>query len=421
MGLIKPITISLSPNTQKDDIWLALKLVFSPWKWKKGRAIKELENEFKKYLDVKHAFAFNSGRTSLMAILRSLDLNSNDEILLQAFTCNAAVNPVLWKGLKPVYVDCDEDNFNIDIEDLKKKITPKSKIIIVQHTFGLPAEMVKILEIAKQNSLILIEDCAHSLGSEYYKQKVGTFGKAAFFSFSRDKIISSVYGGMVVTNDPSLAEKLQQAQDKFEYPSYCWILQQLMHPILMNFLILPFYKILLGKILLVLSQWLHILSKAVHWKEKQGRKPSYFPKRMPNALAALALNQFKKLDAFYEHRRNLADFYYNELKISSFEVEKNLSSGSLNFAGRKHSFLRFTIKHPAAHRIIKKAWSRNILIGDWYTSPIAPDDTKLNKMGYELGICPKAEKLSKQTLNLPTHINISKKEAKKITNFLKAL
>ena len=421
MALIKPITISLSPNTEKDDIWLALKLVFCPWKWKKGRAIEELENEFKKFLKVKYAFAFNSGRTSLMAILKGFGLEKESEVLLQAFTCNAAVNPVIWSGLKPVYVDCDEDNFNIDIEDLKKKITSKSKVVIVQHTFGMPAEMVKILEIAKQNNLILIEDCAHSLGAEYYNQKIGTFGNAAFFSFSRDKIISSVYGGMVVTNDDNLAKKIKEFQQEIKYPSCCWILQQLMHPILMNFLILLLYKILLGKILLILSQWIHILSKAVHWKEKQGRKPSYFPKRMPNALAILALNQFKKLNRFYKHRRDLADFYYNEFKTCSFEVAKNLSSESLNFAGRKHSFLRFTIKHPAAHRIIKKAWSRNLLIGDWYTSPIAPDDTRLNKVGYELGTCPKAEKLSKQTLNLPTHINISKKEAKKITDFLKAL
>ena len=419
MGLIKPITISLSPNTQKDDIWLALKLVFCPWKWKKGKAIRELENEFKKYLNVKYAFAFNSGRSSLMAILKSFDLEKESEVLLQAFTCNAAVNPVLWNGLKPVYVDCDEDNFNIDIEDLKKKITSKSKIIIVQHTFGLPAEMVKILEIAKQNSLILIEDCAHSLGAEYYKQKVGTFGNAAFFSFSRDKIISSVYGGMVVTNDDNLGKKIKESQQEIKYPSCCWVLQQLMHPILMNFLILPTYKILIGKIILVSFQWFHVLSKAVHWKEKQGRKPSYFPKRMPNALAVLALNQFKKLDKFYKHRRELADFYYNELKVSSFEVAKNLSSESLNFAGRKHSFLRFTIKNPAAHKIIKRAWRKNILIGDWYTIPIAPNDTKLNKVWYKLGACPKAEKLSKRTLNLPTHINISKKEAKKVVDFLK--
>ena len=168
-------------------------------------------NEFKKYFRTKYAFAFNSGRSSLTAILQSLDLEEVNEVLLQAFTCNAAANPILWSGLKPVYVDCDEDSFNIDIEDLKRKITPKSKVILVQHTFGLPAEMDKILALAQQNNLILIEDCAHSLGAEYKDKKIGAFGKAAFFSFSRDKIISSVYGGMVVTNDDNLAEKINKA------------------------------------------------------------------------------------------------------------------------------------------------------------------------------------------------------------------
>ncbi len=424
---LKPISISLSPNTEKDDIWLALKLVFSAiggpaggWQfWKEGPAIKELEDQFKQYLGVKYAFAFNSGRTSLMAILKALDLEPRSEVLLQAFTCNAAVNPVLWSGLEPVYVDCDEDNFNIDIEDLKRKITPKSKVLMVQHTFGLPVEIIKILEIAKQNNLILIEDCAHSLGAEHYNQKIGTFGKAAFFSFSRDKVISSVYGGMVVTNDDNLAKEIKEFQEETNYPSRFWTFQQLLHPILMNFLILPTYKILLGKIILILCQRFRILSKAVHWKEKRGKKPSYFPKRMSNALALLALNQFKKLEKFHNHRRKLAAFYYNELKISSFEVPKTLSSKSLDFGGRKHSFLRFTIKHPAAHKIIKKAWQRNILIGDWYTTPIAPADTRLNKVKYKIGSCPKAEKLAKQTLNLPTHINISLKNAKKIINFLK--
>jgi len=357
---LKPITISLSPNTQKDDIWLALRLIFSPWKWKKGKAIKEFENQFKEYLGVKHAFSFNSGRSALMAILKSLGLEQDKEVLLQAFTCNAASNPILWSDLKPVYVDCDESNFNIDIEDLKKKVTPKSRIVMVQHTFGLPAEMEKVLDIARQNNLILIEDCAHSLGAEYYNQKVGTFGKAAFFSFSRDKITSSVYGGMAITNDDDLAKKIEKFQEEIKRPSNCWILQQLFHPVLMNFLILPTYNFLFGKILLVLFQWFHVLSKAVHWKEKRGRKPSYFPKRMPNALALLAQKQFKKLEKFYEHRRKLAAFYCSELKNSSFEVPKTLSQETLNFLGRKHSFLRFTVKHPAAHKIIEEAWQRNI-------------------------------------------------------------
>ncbi len=415
MSKLKPISISLSPNTEKDDIWLAFKLLWQPWRWKNPSAgsgqVADLENEFKKYLGVKYAISFNSGRSSLMAILNSLGLNKGDEVLLQAFTCNAVPNPIIWEGFTPVYVDCDENTFNIDTADLKRKITPKSKAVIVQHTFGLPAHMDEIIKICEENNLILIEDCAHSLGAEYKGRKVGTFGKVSFFSFSRDKVISSVYGGMVTTNDDALAKKIREYQKKVRYPSYFWIKQQLLHPILMNWLILPTYKIF-GKYLLVLFQWTHILSKAVHWKEKRGKKPCYFPKRFPNALAILALNQFKKLERFNNHRREIAGFYYQELKNTNFELVGE-------HEGRKNIFLRFAIKHPQAHDIIKKAWQNNLLIGDWYTTPIAPHDTKMEKMQYVPGSCPVAEKLAKITLNLPTHINISKEEAKKVIEFIK--
>lgn len=426
MSFLKPISISLSPNTEKDDIFLAFKLLFQPWKWQKGKEIELLEKEFREYLGVKYAFSFNSGRSALMAILNSLGLEKNDEVLLQAFTCNAAVNPIIWSGLKPVFVDCNERTFNIDIEDLKRKIGPKSKVVMVQHTFGLPADIDEILEICQQNNLILgdedkssssprvntwmIEDCAHSLGAAYKGKKIGTFGRAAFFSFSRDKVISSVYGGMAVTDDPLLAEKIRQFQDEISYPSIFWIFQQLLHPVLMNWLILPTYSIF-GKYFLILLQWLQILSKAVHWKEKRGMKPSYFPKKIPNALAILALNQFKKIERFNSHRREIADFYRRELSNTKYEIQNTTYDGQI--------FLRFSTRHQNAHQIIEQAWRRNILIGDWYTRAIAPYDTKLDKMGYKVGSCPKAEKLAKETLNLPTHINISKKEAEMIINFLK--
>ena len=416
MNPFKPISISLSPNTEKDDIWLAFKLLFQPWLWKSNMGENcsppiELEEEFKRYLGVKYAISFNSGRSALTAILNSLGLEQGEEVLLQAFTCNAAVNPILWAGLKPIFIDCDEKTFNIDIEDLKRKITQKSRVVMVQHTFGLPAEIDEILGICQKNNLILIEDCAHSLGATYKGRKIGTFGRAAFFSFSRDKVISSVYGGMAVTNDDNLAKKLRDFQKKIGYPSYFWIFQQLLHPVLINWLILPTYRIL-GKYLLIIFQWLQILSKAVHWKEKRGKRPGYFPKRFPNTLACLALNQFEKLEKFNNHRKEIANFYYNELKDTSFELPPNLDD-------RKQTFLRLTIKHPKAHQIIKKAWSKNLLIGDWYTIPIAPHDTKLDKMKYEMGSCPKAEKLAREVFNLPTHINISKKEAGTIVNFLK--
>jgi len=397
-------------------VWLAFKLSFQPWRWKASEKGKEqsdkiLGQEFTKLLGVKYAFAFNSGRSALMAILDALGLEKGSEVLLQAFTCNAVPNPVMWTGLKPVYVDCREDDFNIDVDDLERKITPKSKVVIVQHTFGLPADLDRVLEVCKKHNLILIEDCAHAFGATYKGKTVGTFGKAAFFSFSRDKVISSVYGGMVVTNDERLAQKIKEFQEKIGYPSRFWIRQQLLHPVAMNWKILPTYRIF-GKYLLVLSQWLHVLSKAVHWKEKRGMKPEYFPKRMPNALTILALHQLKKLDRFNAHRKEIAQKYYEGLGGTSFVLPEK-------FEGRENIFLRFAVKHPRAHEIIKKAWAQNLLIGDWYTSPLAPQDTRLEKFGYQRGSCPSAEHLAQITLNLPTHTNIQEKEVQKIIEFIK--
>ncbi|TSC75713.1 MAG: hypothetical protein G01um101430_207 [Parcubacteria group bacterium Gr01-1014_30] len=397
---------------------LAFKLLFQPWRWKKKGAVGRLEEEFAKYLGVKYAFSFNSGRSALMVILDALGLKKNDEVLLQAFTCNAAANPIIWVGLKPVYVDCDESSFNIDVDDLKRtlrRFTPrgkkpkgrKAKVLIVQHTFGLPAEMQKIMKICRENNLILIEDCAHALGAKYKNRKVGTFGKVSFFSFSRDKVISSVYGGMVAVNDDDLAKKLKEYQGRIGEPSYCWIFQQLLHPLLMNWKILPTYRVF-GKYILVIAQGLRILSKAVHWREKRGKKPAYFPKRLPSALATLALAQMKKIKRFNNHRRKIAEFYRKALKSTSFELPPKA----------QQIYLRFAVKHLKAHDIIKKAWKKNILLGDWYDSPIAPSDTQLDKLGYVGGSCKKAEKLAKQTLNLPTHINISIQDAEKVVKFL---
>lgn len=405
----KPISISLSPNVQKDDVFLALKLLFQPWRWKRGSAILELENEFKKYLGVKYAFSFNSGRSSLFAILKALNLPEKSNVALQAFTCNAVPNPILWANLNPVYVDCADD-FNADSLSLRAG-AKQSKVLILQHTFGLPANVEEINLITRQNGGVVIEDCAHALGAEIGGRKVGTIGDAGFFSFSRDKVISCVYGGMAVTNNDEIGKKLKALQQEFGAPSLFWIKQQLLHPVFLHFIILPLYHFLdLGKLFLVVSQWFHILSKAVSWQEKRGLKPDYFPKALPNALAILALNQFKKLESFNAHRKKIAEFYYQELSGTQFGLPKK--DGNI--------FLRFAVTHNMVHEIIYDAWHKeNMLLGDWYTSVIAPADTKLEEVKYKMGSCPNAERLAKKTLNLPTHINITMDEAKRIVTFLK--
>ncbi len=422
MNPFKPISISLSPNTERDDVLLALKMVFQPNKWKKGKAIKELENKFEEYLNRKYAFSFNSGRSSLIAILEALEIKENDVVFVQAFTCNVAINPILSKKAKPIFIDIDK-TLNLDPNDLEQKIISaknKGKIlkaVMIQHTFGYPAQVDKIIDIAQRNNLILIEDCAHSLGARYKGKLCGTVGDISFFSFGRDKIISSVFGGIATTDNSIFAKKLAEFQQKTKHPSKHWILQQLMHPILMNCFILPCYSIL-GKYFLFLFQKIRILSKAVYREEKRGIIPKYFPKQMSNALAILALNQFRKLEKFNEHRKIISNFYEKNLK------ELNQFNLIFETRGKEREvvFMKYPILTKNSDYIVKEARNKNIMLNDgWRKSPIVPSDTKKEKMGYVEMSCPEAEKIAENILNLPTHIHISIQNAQKIVNFLKNL
>ena len=419
----KPISISLSPNTEKDDIDLALKLIFQPTLWKEklgetGSPPVKLEQEFKKYFGIKHAYSFNSGRAGLMAIFEAIGIKEGDKVLLQTFTCNSAVNPILNLGAKPVYIDIDE-TLNLDPNDLKMKITSRSKAVMVQHTFGWPAKIEEILEICKKHNLFLIEDCAHSLGAKYKGKFCGTFGDAAFFSFGRDKIISSVFGGMVVTHNAKIGERIKNFHERLDFPSNFWIFQQLLHPILTNYLVLPAYGLnsTLGRIILGLLHILKVLSKGVYKKEKKGEISKCFPKKFPNALAILALNQFKKLERFNEHRRKIAKFYEENLKNKKFILPLAKSQENIT-----PTFMRYPIlTEMNTDKILEQARKRKIYLDDgWRKTPIVPPDTDIPKMKYIFGSCPRAEKTAKMISNLPTHINISQKDALKIINFLKS-
>lgn len=410
---MKTISISLSPNTEKDDVSLAFGLIFKPWRWIKGKEIKDLERTFRNYFGFKNAFSFNSGRSSLIAILKAMEIGTGDEVILQAFTCNAAVNPIIYVGARPVYADID-NTLNISSEEVLKKITDKTKAIIIQHTFGYPAQIDEIRKICTIKNLYLIEDCAHALGAKYKDAFCGSFGDASFFSFGRDKIISSVYGGMVTVNNNELLEKVAHFQKEIKYPSFGWTLQQLLHPVLMNNIVLPLYNSKIGRGLLAMFLNLNILSKAVTAKESQGELPWYFPLRMPNALAILAINQFKKLDRFNNHRREIAQAYSSLLvNKKEFKVIFN------NDDDREIVFLKYPALNVNPSKVVKEARKQGIYLNDgWFGSAIVPSLTSLDKVCYTANSCSKAEEIAKRIICLPTHINISREDAKKIIDSL---
>lgn len=403
----KVISISLSPNTEKDDISLASDLLWKLWKWKKGR---ELERTFRNFFGFPNAFSFNSGRSSLIAILKAMEIGRGDEVIVQAFTCNAAVNPIIHVGAKPVFADIDE-TLNISVEEVRAKITPKTKAIMVQHTFGCPAEVEEIKKICLSKDIYLIEDCAHSLGAKFKDSYCGSFGDASFFSFGRDKIISSVYGGMVVVNDDSLVEKISDFQKVLDYPSVFWTIQQLLHPVLMNKIILPLYDSKLGRGLLALFLNLNILSKAVTRKENKGELPTYFPKRMPDALAVLAMHQLKKINKFNEHRKEMAGLYEREF------VKKKIKFVFKEDKNREAVFLKYPVMVINPLKIISEARKNGIYLNDgWNGSPVVPPLTDLTSVCYALSSCPKAEEAAKRIVCLPTHINISRVDIKRIVD-----
>ncbi len=393
------ISCSLSPNTETDDILLAARLLFMPWTWKKDDAIKRVEEWFEQYFPGYTTASFNSGRSAMLAILKAFSIGEGDEVLLQAFTCVAVPNSVLWAEAKPVYADIDA-TLNIDPKDVEKKITNRTKAIIVQHTFGIPADMDALVSLAKKHNILLIEDCAHSLGATYKGKKVGTFGDAAFFSFGRDKVVSSIFGGMAIikikNQKSKIKNKLREFQRNLPSPSMFWIFQQLLHPIAFS-VILASYNLWMGKLLLFVLQRLRLLSFPVYPEEKLGLRPNDFPAKFADSLAILLLHQLSKLERFNENRKITARYYQSKLNKKKEIRQIKAREGS--------TFLRYPIfvENPAA--LLRKAKHQGILLGNWYQNIIDPKDVDYKNVGYEFGSCPAAEDIAKHVLNLPTRIS----------------
>lgn len=180
----------------------------STWISSKGKFITQFEDSFSKYIGVKHSAAVCNGTVALHLALLALGISEGDEVIVPSFTYIASVNAIKYTGAKPVFVDSDLITWQIDPEKIEEKITPGTKAIMAVHLYGQPCEMDAIKKIAVKHKLYIIEDCAEAFGSLYKGKHVGTIGDISTFSFFGNKTITTGEGGMVVTNDPSLNEKV---------------------------------------------------------------------------------------------------------------------------------------------------------------------------------------------------------------------
>ena len=191
------------------------------WISSKGKYVKLFEDSFKNYIKIKHAISICNGTAALHVALLALGIGPRDEVITPTFTYIATVNSINYVGAKIKFVDSKISTWQVDENEIEKSINSKTKAILIPHLYGQSCEVLKIKKICKKYNLFLIEDCAEAFGTYYRKTHVGTFGDIATFSFFGSKTITTGEGGMVVTNNSSLAKKVEELKmvgnDKDKY------------------------------------------------------------------------------------------------------------------------------------------------------------------------------------------------------------
>lgn len=247
----------------------------STWISSKGKYISLFEERFADYIGVKYATSVCNGTVALHLALLVLGIGEGDEVIVPTLTYIASVNAISYVGATPVFCDSLRDTWQMNPEDVKKKITPKTKAIMAVHLYGHPCDMDALVTICKINNIFFIEDCAEAIGSEYKGRKVGTFGDISCFSFFGNKTITTGEGGMVVTNDETLYERAKHFKGQ------------------------------------------GLAQHREYWHDVCG-----YNYRMTNIQAAIGLAQLEKVDEFICRKREIAQKYNEAFSGSVVEFHK---------------------------------------------------------------------------------------------------
>ena len=211
-----------APDISEEDVQAVAEVVRSG-RLALGPKTEEFERLVADYVGVKHAVAVSSGTAALHLIVKALGIGQGDEVLVPSFTFVASVNVILYEGATPVFVDIEPDTYNLDPEDLERKITPRTKAIMVVDVFGHPAEWDEILRIAERHNLKVIDDSCEALGAEYKGKKLGQFGDAAAFAFYPNKQMTTGEGGIVVTDNDEVARLCRSLRNQGRGEMGAWL------------------------------------------------------------------------------------------------------------------------------------------------------------------------------------------------------
>jgi perosamine synthetase len=212
------------PDVGKEEIDAVIETMRSGWVTQ-GKKVEEFEQLFAKYCGVKHGVAVSSGTAALHIALASLGIKTGDEVITTPLSCVATTNPIIYLNAKPVFMDTEPITLNMNTALIGKKVTPKTKAILPVHLFGHPVDLDPLLEEAEKHGLYVIEDAAQAHGAKYKGKRVGAFSHVSCFSFYADKLITTVEGGIALTDNEELAEKMRllrsfgmNKREKFHHP-----------------------------------------------------------------------------------------------------------------------------------------------------------------------------------------------------------
>lgn len=392
-----------------------------PWVWKEGPQKDELRRVLGEHFKGQ-AHLFASGREALLAILKSLRFQKDEEVIVQGYTCIVVPNAIIAAGMTPVFADIDPDTLNLDLQEVERVITPKTRAIICQHTFGIPSFTRELRQLCDRHSLILIEDCAHIMPDAQGPAEIGQYGDVLFFSFGRDKAISGVSGGAVVCKRGDICADLGKLEAEAR-PLPLWKIKRFLQYPILYALAKPLYGMGMGKYLLAALGKLHMLAPIVTRQEKQGHMDATLH-AMPNALAALALQQWKRLPEINSHRRMLTRLYFDEVHRRGWFTRRSFSEGGLILLGVTPDLplQKFPLFVKNAEGIRQKLKTHNICLHDgWTGCVICPANAEAESVGYHDGDDPKADMVGTQILTLPTHPDTSLAQAKRLIELLDPL
>lgn len=284
------------PTLDQDDA-AAVSAVLESGHLSQGKKVSLFEKALASFVGTRSSVAVSSGTAALHLSLLALKIGQGDEVILPSYVCTAPLNAVHLVSATPVIADIDRDTFNIDVRDLKKRITRKTKAIILPHMFGLPADLHEILSLG----IPVIEDCALSIGSRYQGKRTGSYGMLSIFSFYATKMIATGEGGMILSDREDLIDAVRELRDYDEKDLYT----------------------------------------------------VRFNYKMTDLQAALGISQLKKLPSFIKKRKAIAAIYNRECEAPGIRVP-------VVPEGREHVYYRYVVRLNAASKFMNGMKRRGV-------------------------------------------------------------